>query len=244
VITGIVVALTEELVTLTAKKLEKWGVTQLGDSIIIIYAGAGSENAAAAANMLVKQGATKLISWGCAAGLASNIKPGVLIVADRCVCADKLVVKPDKSWLQHTFDVLADQKPQSGAIAESDKVVITHQDKLELGIARDAIALDMESAAIARVAKANRLPFLVIRAIADPQAMDLPQAVVNALDGDGQVILIKLLGYLLLHPGEIPRLIKLGCHFKAAKDSLKQAALKIDKIANFAVSTEPTAQSS
>ncbi|CAG7856249.1 hypothetical protein MCAMS1_00660 [biofilm metagenome] len=241
-ITGIVVALTEELVTLTVKKLKKCGVTRLGDSIVIIYAGAGSENAAAAAGTLVKQGATKLISWGCAAGLAADIKPGLLIVADQCVCADKSVVEPDNSWQRHTLDVLADQQPHTGTIAESDKVVITRQDKLELGATSGAIAVDMETAAIARVAKANRIPFLVIRAIADPQTLDLPQAVVNALDEDGQVILIKLLGYLLLHPGEIPSLIKLGCHFNTAKNSLKQAALKIDKIANFAVSTEPTAQ--
>jgi adenosylhomocysteine nucleosidase len=235
VITGIVIALSEELVTLTSSKLKKGDVTQLSDNIKVIYAGAGSENAAAASKTLINQGATQLISWGCAAGLAMHLKPGTLIFADQCICNDKAVFEPDKLWLRHACDVMANQLPMIGAVAESDQVVITSQDKLALGVEMKAIALDMESAAIAKVANANGLPFLVIRAIADPQTMDLPQAVVQALDAQGQVDVKRLMGYLLLHPSEIPKLIRLGYHFKAAKKSLKQVALKIDNITNFAV---------
>ena len=86
----------------------------------------------------------------------------------------------------------------------------------------------MESAAVAKVAKLHGLPFLAIRAIADPLDMDLPKAVSHALGAEGEVILSKLLLYLLLHPSELPGLLKLGLHFNAARKSLKRVANQLN----------------
>ncbi|MBM4207548.1 MAG: phosphorylase [Gammaproteobacteria bacterium] len=240
-ITGIVIALAEELGTLIPKKLKQGETFRLNDNMIVIYSGAGAKNAQAAAETLVRNGAVRLISWGCAAGLTAELKPGTLILADQCISADGTKIDTHPVWRQSAESVLANLLPLKGAITASDQVVIASQEKKRLGLAMKAIALDMESSAIAQVAKSHHLPFLTVRAIADPQPADLPIAVINALNAQGQVDIKKLLLYLLVHPGELPLLIKLGWYFKAAKKTLKQVALKIDKIRDFAISTESTA---
>ena len=62
-ITGLVVALPEELTTLTQKKIAKGRCFFITDKLLVAYAGAGPANAQSAAELLVAQGATRLISW-------------------------------------------------------------------------------------------------------------------------------------------------------------------------------------
>ncbi|NOU21968.1 MAG: phosphorylase [Methyloglobulus sp.] len=236
-ITGIVVALPEELSTLTAKRLEKGCVGHPAEKIWVVYAGAGHENARIASELLVKQGANQLISWGCAAALDGSFKPGDLVLANNCVDADNIEFDlNNEGWLLHTKTCLSKHLTvccYTGKLAESRRIVSSSHDKAQLGSATGAIALDMESVAIARVAQGYGLPFLSIRAIADPLNMDLPKAVSHALNDQGDVGLSKLLAYLLWHPAELPGLIRLGLCFHAAKKTLKQVALAIDAIARF-----------
>ena len=93
-----------------------------------------------------------------------------------------------------------------------------------------AVALDMESVAIAKVARQYKIPFLVIRAIVDPVDMSLPQAISYSLNDQGEVVLGKLLFFLFLHPAELPGLIKLGIYFNAAKKTLKLVAKHLDTV--------------
>ncbi len=66
IIIGIVVALPEELPTLALKKIPP----SVLNSVLVICSGAGAENARKAAETLISNGATHLISWGCAAALS------------------------------------------------------------------------------------------------------------------------------------------------------------------------------
>ena len=86
----------------------------------------------------------------------------------------------------------------------------------------------MESIAIAQIARQHNVPFLAIRAIADPVDMSLPQTVIQALNSEGDVVLSRLLSYLARHPSELTRLVKLGRHFNAAQKTLKLAARYLD----------------
>jgi adenosylhomocysteine nucleosidase len=237
VITGIVVALSEELNTLTAKKFEKGRVGQLGDNIIVIYSGAGAENARMGSELLLKSGAEKLISWGCAAALVGSFRPGDLVLANRCIDAGQVEFDlHNEDWLAHVKDCLSKNltvRTYTGKLAESKSIVASSHDKVEIADATGAIALDMESVAIARVAQAYDLPFLSIRAIADPLNMNLPKAVSHALNDQGDVVLSKLLTYLLRHPAELPGLVRLGLCFHAAKNTLKRVAQNIDGITRF-----------
>jgi adenosylhomocysteine nucleosidase len=230
-ITGIVVALPEELSTLTSKKIDKGCCVYIGDTVLLAYSGAGADNARAASELLLAQGAARLVSWGCAAALSESLKPGNLVLADTLIDADGVQIDIDHDWFNFTKNLLSTElKIHTGSLAESLTIVAAAKDKKHLHAQTGAIALDMESIAVAKVARQNDLPFIAIRAIADPVAMDLPKAINHSLNDQGDIVLVKLLSFIALHPAEVPGLIKLGLHFNAAKNTLKSVAKQLDHL--------------
>lgn len=230
-ITGIVIALPEELSTLTSKKIDKGCYVFITDDIVLAYSGAGTNNARAASELLIAQGSTRLISWGCAAALSEILKPGDLVLADTLTDAEGAQIDIHPDWLRFTKNLLSTYlKVHTGNLAESKSIVATGKDKKRLHTQTGAIALDMESIAIAKVALQNNLPFLAIRAIADPVNMNLPKAINHSLNNEGDIVLGKLLLFIALHPSELPGLIKLGLHFNAAKNTLKLVAKQLDQL--------------
>ncbi len=234
-ITGIVVALPQELDTLTTRKVVKGQYVFLTKTLVLAYSGAGADNAQAAAQLLIAQGATRLISWGCAGALSANLKSGDLVLADELINAGGVTIAVDSEWHRHVRTALEKVACQAsgfaircGSLLESKTLVSTSRDKQHLHQQTNAIALDMESVAVANVAQAHALPFLAIRAIADPVTMDLPKAIGHALNLQGDVELGKLLRFLLLHPSELKGLITLGQHFNAAKRTLKLVAKELE----------------
>ena len=233
-ITGIVVALPEELTTLTSKKIDKGRCFYITDKLLVVYSGAGHVNAKSASELLVAKGANRLISWGCAAALSESLKPGDLILADELIDVGNVVMATSADWLAYAKNSLAKFVViQSGRLAESTSIVSSSKEKKQLHSTTGAIALDMESVAVARVAKQHTLPFLTIRVIADPVNMDLPRAIYYSLNDQGEMVLRKLLLFLFLHPAELPGLTKLGFHFNAAKKTLKSIAGHLDKVIDF-----------
>lgn len=230
-LTGIIVALPEETSTLLPHKLAKGDWLSISETVIVRCAGAGPENARLAAETLITQGATKIISWGCAAALDTNLQPGDLTLADSLIDAHFERIELNTDWTDKTHHLLAKAlKVHSGVLAESDSIIATSEHKRQRYAQTGAAILDMESVAIAKVTQHYHLPFLAIRVVADPVSMDLPKAVSHALNAQGEVILSKLLFFLLLHPMEIPGLIKLALHFNAAKKTLKSVANYLEQI--------------
>jgi adenosylhomocysteine nucleosidase len=241
VITGIVVALPEELVTLTPKPIGKGRCVFIRDKILVACAGMGPANASVAAELLIAKGASQLISWGCAAALEPSLRAGDLTLADRLLDTANEEITVNTEWLGHTKALLAgaftDRGKQValhiGLLTESTAVVTSTKAKQQLHSFTNALALDMESNAIAKVAQLHGLPFLAIRAIADPAGIGLPEAVVYATNSEGEVAIGKLLRYLALHPAQLPGLIKLGICFNKAKRTLLQVAARLESIAEF-----------
>ena len=236
-ITGIVVALPEELSTLTSNKLIKGSSCLISNNVLIIYSGTGPINASSATEYLISQGATKIISWGCAAALSETLKPGDLMLANELISTEESIAIPLKmnaNWHLHTKELLTPfVKVHSGCLVESKSIVSSSEHKKQIHINTNAIALDMESIAIAKVANRHTFPFLAIRVIADPVEMNLPLAIYKSLNEQGEVSLSKLLLYLANHPAELPGLIRLGLHFKSATKTLKLIAKHIDTVTLF-----------
>ncbi|MDO8846467.1 MAG: phosphorylase [Methylicorpusculum sp.] len=236
-ITGIVVALPEELSTLTSQKLVKGCCHSLNETTLLCLSGTGPENAARTANQLISNGANRLVSWGCAAALHKACKPGDLILPDRLVSDNSPPIFLNSPWLEETRTVLQAINLDcdlSGTLAESAHIVSTALEKKGIAEQMQAKALDMESYAIAQVANQYELPCLVVRAIADPASMDLPKAISFAIDKQGEVVLTRLLCYLMTHPNEIPSLIRLGKDFSSARKTLQLAAKKLNTFTLYA----------
>ena len=79
----------------------------------------------------------------------------------------------------------------------------TVADKRALLEAIGALAVDMESHAVAAVATAAGIPFLVIRAIADPADRVVPQAALEALRPDGGSASVATFGGVIRQPGQL-----------------------------------------
>ena len=236
-ITGIIVALPNEISSLTRKKITKGDCLFINDDTLIACSGAGPENAAKASQLLIDKGAKRLISWGCGAALKANLHPGDLVIPQTLLTERHEELTIASPWLNKALDQLSSLNPYTGSLVESSFIVADSEEKKAIYKQTRAIALDMESAAVARMAIQNNLSVLVIRCIADPVSMNLPKAVSYALNNQGDVVLAKLLWFLLTHPNELPGLIKLGLHFNAAKNKLKLVARHLDIMDGFEQNT-------
>jgi len=88
-----------------------------------------------------------------------------------------------------------------------------------------AVAADMESSAVAEVASAARVPFLVVRAIVDTAQDALPEVALSAAGaGEERLRLSRLLATLARTPGELPALIRLAHRYRTASRALAAVA--------------------
>jgi adenosylhomocysteine nucleosidase len=239
VTTGIIIALPEELSTLTAKKIAPGECLLISSNILVAHAGTGPANAIKATELLLAKGSSKLISWGCAAALDPSLSAGDLCLPKTIIAENQQHYPAHFAWQQHTTKLLSELQPiYSGPLCESSSIVASKVDKKNLYDTSGSVALDMESAAIAKVAQKANIPFLVIRAIADPADMNMPGAVIHAINNEGLVDVKKLAVYLLTHPNEIPSLIKLGFAFRSARNKLKSVVHKLQSIISFPATPE------
>jgi adenosylhomocysteine nucleosidase len=86
-----------------------------------------------------------------------------------------------------------------------------------------AAAVDMESAAIAEVARQAGLPFIALRVIVDTASDQLPEAVIAASAG-GELRVGPLLAKLLRAPGDVGALIRLSARYRIAMRVLAAVA--------------------
>ena len=86
-----------------------------------------------------------------------------------------------------------------------------------------AVAVDMESAAVAQVAATHGLPFIAVRVIVDAASDTVPAAVVAA-SAAGQVRVGRLICGLLLSPTDIGPLVRLARRYRIATHSLMVVA--------------------
>jgi len=98
--------------------------------------------------------------------------------------------------------------------------------KRRLFAATGAQAIDLESGAVARIATAYRLPFIVVRAICDPAERDLPPAALVALDQRGGIGLFSVLSSVARAPNQIPGLLALARDAAQARRALLRLELR------------------
>jgi len=198
---------------------------RISEGSVIQISGPGPIRARMAAETLLEKGAASLLCWGSAAGLVPELSPGSLVLPKTIISDNQAVYRTDTTWRHHLLSRLrghlhVHQEP----LAESLKVLRDHEEKAALSRRTGAIAADMESAAVAAVAHRAGIPFLSIRAVADPLATTIPPSVLVAVDELGRLSLSRLLKGLMQHPAELGDLIRLGFNFRAARATLTAVA--------------------
>jgi adenosylhomocysteine nucleosidase len=176
------------------------------------------------ARRLVEDGATLLISFGLAGGLDPALAAGTPLVP-------RAVLSQGRSFA--CDETLRKALPGESipCLLAADAVVATAADKQRLWQETAAGAVDLESGAVAEVATAAGIPFAVLRAVCDPAGRDLPLAAVAALDEQGRIAPMKIIGILARQPWQIPGLIALGRDAARARRALVGGAESLGRLA-------------
>jgi adenosylhomocysteine nucleosidase len=189
----------------------------------LIFAAAGEAGAAEdAARQMIAEGATGLVSFGIAGGLDPSLGPGVVVIADRVIAPDGASYPCHDPWVARLMQ--ADGSFDSGAVMGSDVAVMTAARKAALYRSHGALAVDMESHAVARAAKAAGVPFIAVRAVGDPAGRSVPRSALAGLSPDGRTHALPVLRALIKNPRDIPAIYRLARDTNTALAALKRVA--------------------
>jgi adenosylhomocysteine nucleosidase len=193
---------------------------------LIQVSGPGRERAEAAARDALGHGAQALVSWGLAGGLDAAATTGSVLLPERVLAADGSW-DTDPVWRRRLADALdASFRVLAGALYSATGVVTEVQAKRELAARSGAIAVDMESAGIARVAAAAGLAFVALRVVADGPADCLPHGVEQLVTAGGRTRLAGLPA-MLVSPRRLGLLVGLGRSSRRARGVLGQVAAQL-----------------
>ena len=187
--------------------------------------GPGAGNAARAALAAVEDGARALVSFGCAGGLAPSAGSGTVALPEAVRDRAGVSIEVDTAWRRRLADAVAAAVPVVGGEGiEVEAAVETARDKEALHRESACVFADMESASIGAVARTHRLPFLVVRAVADTVSDTVPRCVSGAVSDEGRIRPGRLIAGLAGHPGQVPTMLALARRFRDACASLETVA--------------------
>jgi adenosylhomocysteine nucleosidase len=218
---GIVVAMIDEAKALTKRPLDISQTIEVHEGVLVYLSGVGRKRAARAAQSLLNRGATALLSWGTAGGLVPGLAPGSLVLPKTVMGSDPSLFQVDPSWheqlrsrLEGRFDL------RNETLIESPTVLMTPEEKRALADRTGAVAVDMESAAVAFAAEQAGLPFVALRVISDPLDQTLPSCALSAYDASGHLKRWRLLRGLVQHPEELLGWMRLTKSLRKARRTL------------------------
>lgn len=121
----------------------------------------------------------------------------------------------------------------SGRFVLVDRVAATGSAKGRLRRETGADLVDMESAAIRDICRAEGVPSATLRTVSDTADEDLPLDFSQLVDADQQLVWWKLAAAILGSPGRIPRLMRLQRSVSLATERLAEilSATVADEIA-------------
>ncbi len=185
----------------------------------VFCTGGRPDMAAFYAERLIASGSTGLMSFGIAGGLQPGLTPGTLIVADEIVT--------DDGRYPAMSNCAKAARARTGIIYGGTEIVATAAEKAALAARTGALAVDLESGEIARVAAAAGIPFIALRAIADPAERNLPPAALLPLTPKGQPRIMSVLWSILKRPGQISDLMDVARDTKTALEGLRKARRRL-----------------
>lgn len=167
--------------------------------------------------LAIDAGCRSMISFGVAGGLAPDLVPGDCVVASAII--DYPAVRPtDPLWSCKLAEMLPDAR--HGPIMGVNAVVSDPADKCKLHAFTRAVAVDMESHLVARLADAHGLAFAAVRVIIDPAHRLVPPAALLAMAPGGSTDLSAMLREILTRPSQVSPLMRLAADALAARAAL------------------------
>lgn len=185
--------------------------------------GAGDHERTAALVDTAIEGAKCVVSFGVAGALAPGLRAGDVILSGD-VIGDDGRWRPGEEFQQRILDLAWQIGAFAGPVLGSRTILATEDAKRAAWRETGALAVDMESAVVACAADAAGIPFLVLRAIADPAVRELPSAALIPLAENGTPALARVLAEVMRRPRQIPTLLGLAREMRQALAALAAPA--------------------
>jgi adenosylhomocysteine nucleosidase len=184
-----------------------------------IVGGGDAAGLGAALEAALRGGVAGVVSFGLCGALDPALKVGDLVVGDAVGdAADSFVA--DAGWTARI--VAAAPGAAVGRFARAEQVVSSVAEKAELRRA-GALAVDLESYTVARLARWFGVPFAVVRAVSDAAGRALPHAAQVGLGPDGRPAIGAVLASLRSNPWQIGALIKTALEAEDGFHALERA---------------------
>ena len=190
-----------------------WTGTFAGRSVLLVRSGVGKACARDALLQVCERFVPSLvISMGYAGGVVPCLNIGDFIVADKVL---EFVSGGIEDWTRkrETIEIPIERFPVDdtvlrGGLLTVDEVISKPEHKSALGKNHPVLAVEMETSALARLAREKQLPFLSVRAISDTVDHELPDF--STMQNEkGEVSKLKAGWHVLTHPDSLKSMIEL-----------------------------------
>ena len=188
--------------------------------VVVLISGVGIKKARNAAATLIHRHRPDLIlSAGFAGGLDPALSLGDAVVPS--VIIDQSGARRDAPQDMHAKLVQAHPGAVSGCILTTPRFIPDESEKEDLFRRHDALAVDMESMAVAGEASAHGIPHLALRVISDTADQTLPP-LSRFLDAQGEVIPMRAVLYFARRPHRLIPTLRFYIGMSIASSSLTE----------------------
>ena len=168
----------------------------------------------------LRSGVRGVVSFGLCGALDPGLKVGDLLLADAVADADDSF-EADAAWTARIAALIPTARV--GRFARAEQPVATVAEKAALRERTGAIAVDLESFAVARLARWFGVPFVVVRAVSDAAGRALPHAAQVGLGADGRPAIGPVFASLRSNPWQIGALIRTALEAEDGFHALERA---------------------
>lgn len=187
-----------------------------GIRVVVAESGMGYARARKAALAMIDAHSPKwILSSGFSGALLPIMKIGQIVMASEIVDQHGQVQKIDLSLESDEANGL-----YVGRMLTVDEMVRTVEQKKQLRDEYEALAVDMESLAVAQVAAETKTGFMAVRVISDDMSSDLPPEVLSIIGDTGAVRAGAALTSIFKRPESVKDMLHLRKNAQAAAKSL------------------------
>jgi len=214
------------------RELRCLGLLRPPNTLTFAAAGSPDRAYARAQGWIAANRIKALMSFGLCGGLDPALASGTLIAAHEIVLPEGGSWRFDERWAR----AIAARVPGTriAPILGVDTAAITVEAKAALFAQHKADAIDMESRGVAEAAREASLPFVALRAVADPADRMLPPAALQGINAHGRLRPFRVLFGLLARPGDFLALVSLAKEaargYEALAGAVKKGAASPDLI--------------
>jgi adenosylhomocysteine nucleosidase len=181
--------------------------------------GAGDRDRTAALVESAVRQANCVVSFGIAGALAPELRAGDVVVSTEVV-SDAGRWQAEDSFRARVAGLAVGIGAVEGPVFGALRIIASTHEKRRAWAETGALAVDLESDVVARIAASAGIPFVVVRTIADSAYRALPPAALIPLAEDGTPQLARVLASVVRRPRQVAALFGLARETRTALAAL------------------------